>query len=51
MRKTAPVTVVVIGGTGPLGAEVVRALTARKVPVRAVSRRLDAPRAEGAELE
>jgi len=50
MRKTAPVTVVVIGGTGPLGAEVVRALTARKVPVRAVSRRLDAPRAEGAEL-
>jgi len=50
MRKTAPVTVVVIGGTGPLGAEVVRALTERGVPVRAVSRRLDAPRPDGAEL-
>src|SRR4029077_7778603 len=44
------VTVVVIGGTGPLGAEVVRALTERGVPVRAVTRRLDAPRPDGAEL-
>ena len=50
MRQTAPVTVVVIGGTGPLGAEVVRALTERGAAVRAVSRRLDAPRPEGAEL-
>lgn len=43
-------TVVVIGGTGPLGAEVVRALTERGVAVRAVSRRLDVPRPDGAEL-
>jgi uncharacterized protein YbjT (DUF2867 family) len=44
------VTVVVIGGTGPLGSEVVRELTARDVAVRAVSRRIDAPRPEGVEL-
>jgi uncharacterized protein YbjT (DUF2867 family) len=44
------VTVVVIGGTGPLGSEVVRELAARAVAVRAVSRRLDAPRPDGVEL-
>jgi len=44
------VTVVVIGGTGPLGSEVVRELAARDVAVRAVSRRIDAPRPEGADL-
>jgi uncharacterized protein YbjT (DUF2867 family) len=44
------VTVVVIGGTGPLGSEVVRELAARDVPVRAVSRRIDAPRPDGVEL-
>ena len=43
-------TVVVIGGTGPLGSEVVRELVARGVAVRAVSRRIDAPRPDGAEL-
>ena len=43
-------TVVVIGGTGPLGSEVVRELVARGVSVRAVSRRIDAPRPDGAEL-
>ncbi len=43
-------TVVVIGGTGPLGSEVVRELVARDVAVRAVSRRIDAPRPGDAEL-
>ena len=43
-------TVVVIGGTGPLGAEVVGALVARGATVRAVARRIDAPRPDGAEL-
>jgi uncharacterized protein YbjT (DUF2867 family) len=44
------VTVVVIGGTGPLGSEVVRELVARDVAVRAVSRRIDVPRPDGVEL-
>jgi len=50
MRKTAAVTVVVIGGTGPLGALVARELVARGVDVRAVTRRVDAPRREAGEL-
>jgi uncharacterized protein YbjT (DUF2867 family) len=50
LRETVPVTVVVIGGTGPLGAEVVRELVDRDVAVRAVSRRIDAPRTDGVEL-
>jgi uncharacterized protein YbjT (DUF2867 family) len=44
------VTVVVIGGTGPLGSAVVRELVERDVAVRAVSRRIDAPRPDGVEL-
>jgi uncharacterized protein YbjT (DUF2867 family) len=44
------VTVVVIGGTGPLGSQVVRELMGRGVAVRAVSRRIDAPRPDGVEL-
>jgi uncharacterized protein YbjT (DUF2867 family) len=44
------VTVVVIGGTGPLGSEIVRELVARDVAVRAVSRRIDSPRPDGVEL-
>jgi len=50
MRKTARVTVVVIGGTGPLGSEVVRELVARGVAVRAISRRIDAARPDGGEV-
>jgi len=38
MRKTAPVIVLVVGGTGELGSEVVRVLTARGVDVRAMAR-------------
>jgi uncharacterized protein YbjT (DUF2867 family) len=48
--ETVPVSVVVIGGTGPLGSEIVRELARRDVAVRAVSRRIDAARPEGVDL-
>jgi uncharacterized protein YbjT (DUF2867 family) len=38
MRETAPVIVLVVGGTGELGSEVVRLLTAGGVDVRAMAR-------------
>jgi uncharacterized protein YbjT (DUF2867 family) len=43
MRETAPVIVLVVGGTGELGSEVVRLLTARGVDVRAMARHHSPP--------
>jgi (4-alkanoyl-5-oxo-2,5-dihydrofuran-3-yl)methyl phosphate reductase len=48
LRETDPVTVLVIGSTGELGGEVVRALGSRGIDVRAMTRRSDGPRPSGA---
>jgi uncharacterized protein YbjT (DUF2867 family) len=47
MRETGVVIVLVVGGTGELGSEVVQHLTARGVEVRAMARRAQPSRRDG----